>query len=106
MTEKLLFEGKRCVGVRYSVGGTVHEARVTREVMLSAGSINSPQLLELSGIGNPAILKACGVNVLHDLPGVGENLRDHYSPRMRYKIAKADWTYAVHGRGIGWSDRS
>ena len=100
MTEKLLFEGKRCVGVRYSVGGTVHEARVTREVMLSAGSINSPQLLELSGIGNPAILKACGVNVLHDLPGVGENLRDHYSPRMRYKIAKADWTYAVHGRGI------
>ena len=100
MTEKLLFEGKRCVGVRYSVGGTVHEARVTREVMLSAGSINSPQLLELSGIGNPAILKACGVNVLHDLPGVGENLRDHYSPRMRYKIAKADWTYAVHGRGM------
>ena len=76
MTEKLLFEGKRCVGVRYSVGGTVHEARVTREVMLSAGSINSPQLLELSGIGNPEVLKACGVNVLHDLPGVGENLRD------------------------------
>ena len=100
MTKCLLFEGKRCIGVRYSVGGSVREARAGREVMLSAGSINSPQLLELSGIGNPEILKACGVDVLHELPGVGENLRDHYSPRMRYRIAKPDWTYAVHGRGV------
>ncbi|MBO89901.1 MAG: choline dehydrogenase [Rickettsiales bacterium] len=100
LTERLIFDGKRCVGVRYSIGGTVHEARATREVMLSAGSINSPQLLELSGIGNPEILKGCGVEVRHALPGVGENLRDHYSPRMRYKISQANWTYAVHGRGM------
>ncbi len=82
LTEGLLFDGKRCVGVRYNVHGQQREARATREVVVSAGSINSPQLLELSGIGQPERLKAVGIEVRHELKGVGENLRDHYSPRI------------------------
>ena len=59
-------------------------------MVVSAGSINSPQLLELSGIGQPERLKELGIEVRHALPGVGENLRDHYAPRTRWAIgAKA-----------------
>ena len=101
LTEALLLEGRRCVGVRYSVGGSVREARAAREVVVSAGSINSPQLLELSGIGQPERLKALGIEVRHALPGVGENLRDHYAPRTRWTIGKRGITYNDRGRGLG-----
>jgi choline dehydrogenase len=97
----LLFEGKRCVGVRYSVGDTVREARAARDVVVSGGSINSPQLLELSGIGQPDRLKALGIEVRHALPGVGENLRDHYAPRTRWKVGAKGITYNDTGRGLG-----
>src|SRR5690349_11331371 len=63
LTECLLFDGKRCVGVRYSVDGQQREARAQHEVIVSAGSINSPQLLELSGIGQPERLQALGIEV-------------------------------------------
>src|SRR5271167_4180308 len=76
LTECLLIEGKRCVGVRYNLHGQQREARAHREVIVSAGSINSPQLLELSGIGQPELLKGLGIEVRHALKGVGENLRD------------------------------
>src|SRR5260370_34087258 len=89
MTECLLIEGKRWVGVRYNVNGQQHEARANREVVVSAGSINSPQLLELSGIGQPELLKSIGIEVSHELKGVGENLRDHYSPRMKWTVPLA-----------------
>ena len=75
LTEALILEGTRCAGVRYTVNGTAHEARAGREVVVSAGTINSPQLLELSGIGQPDRLRGLGVEVRHALPGVGENLR-------------------------------
>ena len=88
LTECLLIEGKRCVGVRYTVNGQQHEARANREVVVSAGSINSPQLLELSGIGQPELLKGLGIEVRHELKGVGENLRDHYSPRMKWTVPR------------------
>jgi choline dehydrogenase len=101
LTEALLLEGTRCVGVRYSIGGETHEARAGREVVVSAGTINSPQLLELSGIGQPERLRALGVNVLHDLPGVGENLRDHYAPRTRWGIGAKGVTYNDTARGLG-----
>jgi len=101
LTETLLLEGKRCVGVRYSVHGTLHEARAAREVVLSAGSINSPQLLELSGIGQPERLRSLGVEVRHELPGVGENLRDHFAPRTRWAIGAKGFTYNDKGRGLG-----
>jgi choline dehydrogenase len=102
LTECLLIEGKRCVGVRYSIDGQQREARATREVVVSAGSINSPQLLELSGIGQPDVLQSLGIEVRHALKGVGENLRDHYSPRMKWTVPHAlGITYNDKGRGLG-----
>src|SRR4029078_10404237 len=102
LTEGLLFDGKRCVGVRYNVDGQQREARATREGVVSAGSINSPQLLELSGIGQPERLKAVGIEVRHELKGVGENLRDHYSPRRKCAVPPAlGMTYNDKMRGLG-----
>ncbi len=102
LTECLLIEGKRCVGVRYSLNGQTIEARAGREVIVSGGSINSPQLLELSGIGQPELLKSVGIEVRHALKGVGENLRDHYSPRMKWTVPRAlGITYNDKGRGLG-----
>jgi choline dehydrogenase len=74
---RVVFEGSRAVGVEYSSGRG--DARVARggEVILCGGAINSPQVLQLSGVGNAAELAALGVAVVHDLPGVGENLQDH-----------------------------
>ena len=73
----IIFEGRRAVGLRYRQHDTEHTARATREVILSGGPINSPVLLKLSGVGPAAELQALGIGVVHDLPGVGENLQDH-----------------------------
>ncbi|TLY85780.1 MAG: choline dehydrogenase [Gammaproteobacteria bacterium] len=77
LATRVLFEGRRAVGVRYRRGGLFHEVRVRREVILCAGPINSPQLLMLSGIGPRHELAAHGIEVVRELPGVGENLQDH-----------------------------
>jgi choline dehydrogenase len=77
MTTRVLVEGGRATGVEYRSGGRVHTVRVTREVVLSGGAINSPQLLMLSGIGPADHLRDVGVDVVHDLPGVGGGLQDH-----------------------------
>jgi choline dehydrogenase len=100
LTEALLLDGRRCTGVRYSVGTDMHEATAAREVVVSAGTINSPQLLELSGIGQPGRLRDLGIEVRHALPGVGENLRDHYAPRTRWHVGKKGITYNDRGRGL------
>jgi choline dehydrogenase len=99
MAESLILEGKTCVGVRYSVNGQSQEARASREVIVSTGSINSPKLLELSGIGQPDLLRSFGIEPRHELPGVGENLRDHYSPRMRFSITEKGATFNDNARG-------
>ena len=99
MAEALVLEGKRCAGVRYSVGGIKQEARASREVIVSGGSINSPKLLELSGIGQPDLLRSRGVTPVHELRGVGENLRDHYSPRVKFAIAGKNLTFNDNARG-------
>ena len=99
--DRLVLEGKRCVGVVYRVNGVSKTARASREVVVSGGSINSPKLLELSGIGQPELLREHGVEVRHALPGVGENLRDHYSPRMKWSIKKRGATYNDTLRGFG-----
>jgi choline dehydrogenase len=101
LTEAVVLDGKRCTGVRYSIGGNAFEARAEREVVISAGTINSPQLLELSGIGQPDRLRELGVEVRHALPGVGENLRDHYAPRTRWAIGAKGITFNDRGRGLG-----
>ena len=100
LCDHLLLEGKRCIGVSYRVGGAVHEARTAREVVVSAGSFNSPQLLELSGIGQPERLRALGLEVRHALSGVGENLRDHFAPRTRWLIGTKGITFNDRGRGL------
>ncbi|MDX2155394.1 MAG: GMC family oxidoreductase N-terminal domain-containing protein [Hyphomicrobiaceae bacterium] len=101
MAQSLVLEGKRCVGVRYKVKGELREARASREVIVSTGAIASPQLLELSGIGQAARLKELGIDVAHALPGVGENLRDHWAPRMKWRLARKGATYNEKARGVG-----
>jgi choline dehydrogenase len=80
-------EGKRCVGVRCNLAGQTVEARAAREVIVSCGTINTPKLLELSGIGQPNVLRQHGIDVVHVLPGVGENLRDHFGPLLKFAIS-------------------
>jgi len=77
LATRIVFEGRRAVGVEYLRGGATQRVRVERELILSGGPINSPQLLKLSGVGPGAELQALGIPVIHDLPGVGENLQDH-----------------------------
>jgi choline dehydrogenase len=77
LATRVLFEGRRAVGIRYLRGAGLHEARARRELILCAGAINSPQLLKLSGIGPGAELAEFGIALLCDRPGVGENLQDH-----------------------------
>ena len=74
---KIDFEGKRCCGLTYDHEGTTKTVRVNREVILCAGTINSPQLLMLSGIGAEESLRQLGIPVIQNLPGVGQNLQDH-----------------------------
>ena len=81
---RILFEGKRAVGVQSNKG----EFKAAREVILCAGAIQSPQLLQLSGIGPANLLKNFNIPVVHDLPGVGENLQDHLQLRVMYKCTK------------------
>ena len=77
LAHRILLDGRRAIGVEYDVAGEVKRAHARREVIIAASSINSPKLLQLSGIGAPDTLKAAGIDVVHALPGVGENLQDH-----------------------------
>src|ERR1700747_1694966 len=90
LARRILFEGKRAVGLEYSQDGIVRKARVRREVLLAGGSINSPQLLQLSGVGPGQLLQEHGIVVVHDLPGVGENLQDHINSRVVYRARRAN----------------
>ncbi len=82
MTSRILIENGRAVGVTYLKDGRQVEARSNGDVVVSGGAINSPQLLQISGIGPGDLLRDIGVDVLVDLPGVGENLQDHYQSRL------------------------
>ena len=88
LVERVLFEGSRAVGVEYVSGGRRGTARAAREVILSAGAIQTPQLLQLSGIGPAALLEAHGIPVRVDAPEVGENLQDHYQARTIVRLKK------------------
>lgn len=85
---RALMEGKRATGVEFRRGDANVKVRARREVVLAAGPLVSPQLLELSGIGNSAILQKHGIGVVHHLPGVGENLRDHPNARISFECAR------------------
>ena len=83
---RVLLQDGRAAGIEYRQGGAVRAARARREVILCAGAVQSPHLLELSGIGNPDVLGRHGIAVARALPGVGENYRDHYMVRMTWRI--------------------
>jgi choline dehydrogenase len=89
LVTRVLFEGKRAGGVEYLQNGETKTVRVRREVILSGGAINSPQLLQLSGIGPGAVLKANGVEVIHDAPQVGRNLQDHLGSDNLYRANRS-----------------
>jgi choline dehydrogenase len=95
----LILEGKRCVGIRFRRNGVMQEARATREVIVSAGTANTPKLLELSGVGNPDILRQHGIPIAHELRGVGENLRDHYAAVMKWTFNRPGISLAKKGHG-------
>jgi choline dehydrogenase len=97
--ELLLFEGLRASGVAYRQDGQLRQVHARREVLLCAGTLNSPKLLQLSGIGCAPALQALGLSVHHHLPGVGENLRDHYTVRM---VARARDVATLNEYSRGW----
>ena len=86
--DRILFEGRRAIGVKYQRGHREQEAFARREVIISAGAIASPALLQRSGIGDPSALTALGIDVLHALPGVGRNLHDHLTVNLQYECQK------------------
>jgi choline dehydrogenase len=92
LVHRILFDGRRAVGVEYSRDGpnsAIERADAAREVILSAGAVGSPHLLQLSGVGDPDHLTKIGVPVVHELAGVGRNLQDHYVARVTYPVIGA-----------------
>lgn len=85
---QLIMQGRRAVGLKYIQNGVIREARAAREIILSAGALQSPQLLQLSGIGPAHLLQDHGIGVVHDLPGVGQNLQDHLQFRLMFRVSK------------------
>ncbi len=115
LATRIVFEGRRAVGIEYRQGGETRVAKARREVILAGGAINSPQLLQLSGIGPAALSAAHAIPVVADLPGVGENLQDHFQVRLVLRCtapitmndelgtllgkAKVALRYALHRKG-------
>jgi choline dehydrogenase len=85
LTTRILFDGRRAVGVEYRKDGATHTARAGGEVILSSGAFNSPQLLQLSGVGPADLLQQHGIKVIADRKGVGADLQDHYQARVNYR---------------------
>ena len=90
LAQRVLFEGRRAIGLEFARDGVVRRVLAHPEVLLAGGSINSPQLLQLSGIGPGELLRAHDIPVVHDLPGVGENLQDHVNTRLVYRVRNAN----------------
>ncbi len=83
---RITLDGRRCTGVEFDRGGQAEAVTARVETILAAGSIGSPQILQLSGVGPGALLQQHGIAVLHEMPGVGENLQDHLQLRMAFKV--------------------
>jgi choline dehydrogenase len=84
--QKIIFDGKKAVGVNYYTGDKLNTVKTNKEVILSAGSIGSPHILQVSGVGDSKKIKKYGINVVHELKGVGKNLQDHLMFRPVYKV--------------------
>jgi choline dehydrogenase len=120
MATRILFDGLRAVGCRYRIGNVEHVAHAAREVILAAGALQSPQLLQLSGVGPADLLARCGIPVLRAIEGVGANLQDHLQARLVYecsvpvtlnddqhswsRMVRAGLQFVLSRRGpLGWS---
>jgi choline dehydrogenase len=88
LVARIEFDGRRVRGVRYRQNGAQRVAHARREIVLAAGAINSPQILQLSGVGPGALLQALGIHIVHELPGVGSNLQDHFQARSIYRCTR------------------
>lgn len=88
LINSVIVEEGTATGVQYQLGEKVHSATANREVILSAGSVGSPQILQVSGIGPAKVLQEAGIPVIHDLPGVGENLQDHLEFYFQFRCKK------------------
>jgi choline dehydrogenase-like flavoprotein len=102
LVHRVLFDGKRATGVEFSrggPGGAVERAQAACEVILSAGAIGSPHILQLSGVGDPEHLGRIGIPVVHELRGVGKNMQDHYQARVSYPVVGAQ-TANERSRGL------
>jgi len=109
LASRVLFDGRRASGVEFAQRGVTRKAHARREVIVAAGAFQSPQLLQLSGVGPGQRLRALGLPVVHDLPAVGENLQDHVQFRLMYKVSRPittnDQLRTWHGRlsmGLKW----
>jgi len=99
LTEKILFEDKKAVGVRYKKAGISIDIQCNKEVILSSGAFGSPQILMLSGVGPASHLTDKNIEIVHDLPGVGQNLQDHIDYIQTYKISSKEDSFGVSVRG-------
>ncbi len=107
LATKILFSGRRAIGIQYRQGETLRTAYADGEVILSGGAFNSPQLMQLSGIGPSDLLRSHGIEVITDVPGVGSDLQDHLQVRMQFRCGQPitandvinDWRYR-YGAGI------
>jgi choline dehydrogenase len=88
LATRVVFSGRRAIGVEYRQGETTHTAHANAEVIVSGGAFNSPQLLQLSGLGPAKILRELGIGVVADMPGVGADLQDHLQIRMLYRCTE------------------
>lgn len=96
----IVLDGKRATGATYRQGGADRIVSARREVIVAAGAVNSPKLLQLSGIGPPGLLLSTGIAVRHELAGVGENFRDHYSPRIVARARRGVDSINLHVSGL------
>ncbi len=90
LVRRVVLEDGRAVGIEYQVAGEARLARAGREIVLSGGTYGSPQMLQLSGIGPGEVLRAAGIEVLHELPGVGANLQDHFNSYVAYRARRPE----------------
>ncbi len=100
LVSKIIIENKKAKGVEYIKNDRKEKIFADKEIVICGGAINSPQILELSGVGNRHILSKIGINTIHELKGVGENLRDHIGPRLVYKVIKPGLSYNEKARGF------
>ena len=101
LAERIVFDGRRAVGIRWQQDGVMRQATCRGEVILAAGAIGSPHLLALSGVGPGERARALGLDVVHDLPGVGENLSDHLQVRLIHKVEGARTLNSVYHSRLG-----